>query len=323
MRSNDARRPIIIRRKKVVQTFHGGSWKIALADFMTALMALFLVMWILSISTDEQRAGVAEYFSTPLMTAIRGGDGMSESPSIIPGGGSDPMHTEGERARIDLRQQTRPSEEQRRFFRDLQRRIEAAIEADPELRDLRNQMRFSMTPEGLLIQLLDTDRRPMFQVGSDQLEPDMHKLLSTMAPLINELPNALSISGHTDNLPYAGGYVGYSNWELSADRANASRRALVAGGFDSDKLLRVAGMADRLPLHGTEPDDPMNRRIALLVLNEEAEYTIRMQLGFFTDDPDSWDAIEPENQESKLDLHSEEPTSEVTATVPADSRGDG
>lgn len=318
MSAHDGKRPIVIRRKKVVHGHHGGSWKIALADFMTALMALFLVMWILSVSTDEQRASVAEYFSTPLVAAVRGGDSISESPSIIPGGGPDPMHTEGERARIDSRQQTRPSDEQRRFFRDLQRRIEAAIEADPELRELRDQMRFSMTPEGLLIQLLDTDRRPMFQVGSDQLEPHMRRLLMTMAPLINELPNALSISGHTDSLPYAGGYVGYSNWELSTDRANASRRALVVGGLDSEKLLRVAGMADRLPLPDTESKDPMNRRIALLVLSEDAEHRIRMQHGFFTDDPGAWDVIEPEGS----DPQPEASASEVTDATPAESRGD-
>lgn len=285
MSSRDARRPIIIRRKKVIQVQHGSSWKIALADFMTALMALFLVMWVLSTASDEQRSSVAEYFSTPLVSAIRGGDGMSESSNIIPGGGPDPMHTVGERSRVDPRQKTWISGEQRRFLTDLQRRIESAIEADPELRDWRNQMRFTMTSEGLLIQLLDTERRPMFEVGSDQLEPAIRKMLVTMAPLINELPNALSISGHTDSLPYAGGYVGYSNWELSTDRANASRRALVSGGFASEKLLRVAGMADGLPLPDMEPGDPMNRRIALLVLTEDAEEQIRQQHASFTDEP--------------------------------------
>ncbi|AMD01822.1 flagellar motor protein MotB [Halomonas chromatireducens] len=269
------KRPIIIRRKKVVHGHHGGSWKIALADFMTALMALFLVMWILSVASEEQRQGVADYFSTPLTTAIGGGD-RSGSTRVIPGGGPDPVHSEGERARIDTRSQTRPSDQQRRFFMDLQRRIEAVIEADPELRELRQQMRFDLTPEGLRIQLLDTEQRPMFNIGSDRVEPYMRNLLRTIAPLLNELPNYLSIGGHTDGLPFAGGYRGYSNWELSSDRANASRRELGAGGFDSDKLLRVSGFADRVPLPDTDPFDADNRRIELLVLLPEvAEYIRR------------------------------------------------
>ncbi|MDX5433180.1 MAG: OmpA family protein, partial [Halomonas sp.] len=162
------------------------------------------------------------------------------------------------------------------FFMDLQRRIEAAIEADPELRELRQQMRFDLTPEGLRIQLLDTEQRPMFAIGSDRVEPYMRNLLRTIAPLLNDLPNDLSIGGHTDSRPYAGGYRGYSNWELSNDRANASRRELVAGGFDSDKLLRVSGFADRVLLPDTDPLDADNRRIELLVLLPEvAEYIRR------------------------------------------------
>lgn len=268
------KRPIVIRRKKVVHAHHGGAWKIALADFMTALMALFLVLWILSISSDEQRRGVAEYFSTPLVTAITGGD-QSGSTRVIPGGGPDPTHSDGERARIDISQHTRPSLQERRFFTDLQARIESAIEQDPELRQLRSQMRFDLTREGLRIQLLDTDQRPMFELGSDQVAPYMRSLLRTMAPLLNELPNDLSISGHTDSVPYAGGYRGYSNWELSNDRANASRRELVAGGLDPDQLLRVSGFADRVLLPDATPIDPRNRRIELVVLLPEIADAIR------------------------------------------------
>lgn len=265
------KRPIIVRRKRVIKRHHGGSWKIALADFMTALMALFLVMWILSVASDEQREGVADYFSAPLVSAVSGD--RAGSTRAIPGGGADPTHSDGERARIDTREHTRPSEQQRRFFMDLQRRVEAAIEADPELRELRQQMRFDLTPEGLRIQLLDTEQRPMFDIGSDRVEPYMRNLLRTIAPLLNELPNHLSIGGFTDSRPYAGGYRGYSNWELSNDRANASRRELVAGGLDSEKLLRVSGFADRVPLPGSNPLDADNRRIELLVLLPEvAEY---------------------------------------------------
>lgn len=268
------KRPIVIRRKKVVHAHHGGAWKIALADFMTALMAFFLVLWILSIASEEERKGVAEYFSTPLVTAITGGD-SSGSTSVIPGGGPDPTHSDGERARIDTLQRTRPSMQERRFFRDVQERIERAIELDPELRQLRSQMRFDLTREGLRIQLLDTDQRPMFELGSDQVAPYMRSLLRTIAPLLNELPNELSISGHTDSVPYAGGYRGYSNWELSNDRANASRRELISGGFDPGQLLRVSGFADRVLLPETEPTDPINRRIELVVLLPEIADAIR------------------------------------------------
>lgn len=268
------KRPIVIRRKKVVHAHHGGAWKIALADFMTALMAFFLVLWLLSVSSEETRRGVAEYFSTPLVTAMTGGDG-SGSTSVIPGGGPDPTHSDGERARIDSLQRTRPSMQERNFFRNLQERIERAIERDPELRQLRNQMRFDLTREGLRIQLLDTDQRPMFELGSDQVAPYMRSLLRTIAPLLNELPNELSISGHTDSVPYAGGYRGYSNWELSNDRANASRRELIAGGFDPGQLLRVSGFADRVLLPETEPTDPINRRIELVVLFPEIADAIR------------------------------------------------
>ena len=262
------KRPIVIRRKKVVHAHHGGAWKIALADFMTALMAFFLVLWLLSVSSEDTRRGVAEYFSTPLVTAMTGGD-RSGSTSVIPGGGPDPTHSDGERARIDTLQRTRPSAEDRRRLINVQERIERAIERDPELRQLRNQMRFDLTREGLRIQLLDTDQRPMFELGSDQVAPYMRSLLRTIAPLLNELPNELSISGHTDSVPYAGGYRGYSNWELSNDRANASRRELIAGGFDPDQLLRVSGFADRVLLPETEPTDPINRRIELVVLLPE------------------------------------------------------
>ncbi len=275
MSQGDNRRPIIIRRKKVVKGRHGGSWKIALADFMPALMALFLVMWILSTSSPEQREGVADYFSTPLVAAITSGDRAAVSQNVIPGGGPDPSYQEGERARIDLRQQTRPSERQRRAFRDLQRRIEAAIQADPDLKELRDQLRFDMTPEGLRIQLLDTEQRPMFELGSARVAPYMRDLLRLIAPLLNELDNDLSISGHTDSLAYLNGLRGYGNWELSTERANASRRELVAGGLNTDKLLRVAGFADQVTMPDTVPSDPINRRIELLVLFEAVAERIR------------------------------------------------
>ncbi|WP_299595939.1 flagellar motor protein MotB [uncultured Microbulbifer sp.] len=268
-------RPIIVRRpRKVREGHHGGAWKIALADLMTALMALFLVMWIVSNASPQELQGLAEYFRTPLAVALSNGDRDSASTSVIPGGGTDPAHVNGERARVDLRSQRLPTDV-RRTLMDLRFRIESVIQQDTELWELRDQVRFEMTPEGLRIQMLDTEQRSMFQIGSDRLEAHMRKLIRAMAPLLNELPNAVSISGHTDSLSYAGGDAGYSNWELSADRANASRRALVAGGLNSEKMLRVIGMGDRVPVPGSHPGDAVNRRISLLVLSAEAALRIR------------------------------------------------
>lgn len=262
-------RPHIIKRKKIVQGHHGGSWKIALADFMTAMMALFLVMWLISSSSKTELEGIAEYFRTPLLVAIAGGDKPTASTSAIPGGGTDPAHAEGEVMRLDKRQETRPADVQRNFI-DLQQRIDAALRRDAELNNLQDQIRSFITPEGLHIQLLDSERRPMYQLGSDKVAPYMSKLLRTIAPLLNELPNRLVISGHTDSIPYRGSDSDYSNWELSADRANAARRELSAGGFNNGKLLRVVGMADELPLPDTRPNDPVNRRIEIIVLDPTA-----------------------------------------------------
>jgi len=272
---NAANPIIIVRRKKVVHSHHGGSWKIALADFMTALMALFLVMWILTAANSEQREAVAEYFRTPLAVAMAGGDRSSASASAIPGGGPDSSYSEGERLRLHKNEVTRVDGQQRRFLAQLQQRIEEAISLDPLLRDLRSQLRFDFTREGLRIQVHDTEQRPMFELGSDQVEPHMRELLYTLAPLLNELPNELSISGHTDSLNYASGGVGYSNWELSSDRANASRRELIAGGLRSDKLLRVSGVADNVPMQDLTHGDSRNRRIELLILYAETAEGIR------------------------------------------------
>lgn len=274
---SEERQPIIIkRRRKTRHKHHGGAWKIALADFMTALMALFLVLWILSMASEEQRQGVAEYFRTPLAVAMAGGDRPTASTSQIRDGGADATHSDGEVERIFREQQNRPAEIRRQFER-IRRQIRQSIVEDEQLRDFQDQIRLDITLQGLRIQLLDTAERAMFEMGSDQVEPYMADLLQNMAPVLNELPNELTITGHTDSVQFAAGYQEYSNWELSADRANSSRRELVAGGFDSGKLLMVSGVADRIPMQGTEPRDPRNRRITLVVHTTESAEIIRSQ----------------------------------------------
>lgn len=289
MAGDGPRRIVIKRPRKVVNGHHAGSWKIALADFMTALMALFLVLWLLATASPQELQGIAEYFRTPLSVAMAGGDRDTASTSAIPGGGPDPAHSEGEVARVDLRQQSR-SADKRRELVNLRERLEAVIAADPDLQAIREQIQLEMTQEGLRIQLVDTDRRPMFELGSDRVAPYMRDLLRAIAPLLNDVPNNLSIHGHTDSLPFVGGGEDYTNWELSTDRANASRRELVAGGLENGKLLRVAGMADRVTVPGTEPGDPVNRRITLVVLTREAADNMRARSGF---DGLAGDAPEP------------------------------
>ncbi|MFJ2983905.1 MULTISPECIES: flagellar motor protein MotB [unclassified Pseudomonas] len=269
--------PIIIRRrKKPARGHHGGAWKIAFADFMTALMALFLVLWVLSNAGKGDKDAIAEYFSTPLLVALSNGDKNSASTSAIPGGGTDASLSEGEMAR-KARRPTRWSSEERRHLQALKQRLENAVEHDPKLRELKQQIAIELSPEGLRVQLLDTDNRPMFELGSARVAPYMSQVLRTFAPVLNELRNRIQISGHTDSHPYPGGEATYSNWDLSADRAKASRQELVAGGLDPEKLLRVSGMSDRIRVPGAGPYDAANRRIEIIVLDSQVAARILNQ----------------------------------------------
>lgn len=269
----DDKRPIIIKRVKKSHGHHGGAWKIAFADFMTAMMALFLVLWILSTSTPDQRKMVAEYFRTPLAVAMAGGNNDSASTSPIPGGGDDPTKLEGEVRAIDINQESRSNIE-RENLEELKRAIEEAIDLDEVLRQMKDQIVIDMIPEGLRIQLVDSEKRPMFEVGSARVAPYMKKLLNMLGGILNKLPNSIQISGHTDSLVYASGEKGYSNWELSADRANASRRELVSGGLDAQKLIRVSGMGDKVRFNHAGELDAINRRIAIVVVGDEARKQI-------------------------------------------------
>lgn len=269
--------PLIIRRKKrAAKGHHGGAWKIAFADFMTALMALFLVLWVLSNAGKGDKEAIAEYFSTPLLVALSKGDKSSASTSAIPGGGTNASLSEGETAR-KARRPTRLSSEERRHLQSLKQRLESAVERDPRLRELKQQIAIELSPEGLRVQLLDTDKRPMFELGSARVAPYMSQVLRTFAPVLNELHNRIQISGHTDSHPYPGGEATYSNWDLSADRAKASRQELVAGGLDPEKLLRVSGMSDRIRFRGAGPFDAANRRIEIIVLDSQVAARILSQ----------------------------------------------
>ncbi|MFS2224820.1 flagellar motor protein MotB [Pantoea sp. B65] len=270
--------PIVLVKRRNSKKHEGshGSWKIAYADFMTAMMAFFLVMWLLAISNPKQLVQIAEYFRTPLKVALTGGQRSSDSSSPIPGGGDDPTQQKGEvRKMVDLDAEKRKLDEIR--LNRLREKLDQLIEADPRLRALRPHLIINMVEEGLRIQIIDSQNRPMFKTGSADVEPYMRDILRAIAPILNDIPNRISLAGHTDDFKYANGDRGYSNWELSADRANASRRELAIGGLDGSKMLRVVGMADTMRLKNRDGQDAVNRRISLLVLNHDTEAQIEKE----------------------------------------------
>lgn len=273
---NQAHPIVVVRRRKHKGHgggHHGGSWKIAYADFMTAMMAFFLVMWLISISSPKELAQIADYFKTPLSAAITGGQRIADSESPIPGGGDDVTQQQGEVKKSPDIDELKKRMETNRLKR-LRIQLDQLIEADPKLRALRPHLQIDLVQEGLRIQIIDSQNRPMFKNGSAEVEPYMRDILRSIAPLLNDIPNKISLSGHTDDLPYARGELGYSNWELSADRANASRRELMYGGLTDGKVLRVVGMASTMRVTDRGPEDAINRRISLLVLNKQAEQAI-------------------------------------------------
>lgn len=281
MSANETHRVVVRRRKGASHAHHGGSWKIAYADFMTAMMAFFLVMWLVSITSQKDREGIAEYFRQPLKVSMQGGDSAATRSSPIPGSGGDPTRVDGEVRRAEPSPRTQQiSEAERRDVRrleNLRSRLDSLIESNPVLRQFRPQLLIDMTSEGLRIQIVDDRNRPMFASGRAEVEPHMRAILREVGPLLNELPNKVSISGHTDATPYGSGEKAYSNWELSADRANASRRELIAGGMQQDKVMRIMGLASSMNLVKDDPYAAVNRRISLVVLNLQTQRRIELE----------------------------------------------
>lgn len=292
-------RPIIIKRKKVVAGgHHGGAWKVAYADFVTAMMAFFLVMWLLAAANPEQRAAIFDYFKNPSMQ-----DGRSPKPApgqMGPGGASKSAINlggamEAPRSGLDMQPMLgRPLDEineaerpetaeeakarklaealERRQLDSLHKELRQAIDNSQALKNFKDQLLLDITPEGLRIQIIDAQNRPMFDSGSTLLKDYTTRILSELGPYLNSVPNRVSISGHTDNTPYGGGARnGYSNWELSADRGNAARRALVAGGLNEEKVVRVVGVSSAIAFDKQNPRNPVNRRISIIVMTKRAE----------------------------------------------------
>lgn len=285
-------RPIIV--KKIIDGghggHHGGAWKVAYADFVTAMMAFFLLMWLLGSTTKGDLNGIAEYFKTPLKVAMSGGEGSGDSSSVIMGGGTDLTRRNGQVKKGDtepvkktydlMAAKAQLQKEEAQKLAALKSKLEATIDATPQLKKYKKQLLIDITMEGLRIQIIDELNRPMFSAGRSELNPYMHDILVAIGDLLNEVPNKIGLSGHTDASPYMSD-AGFSNWELSADRANASRRALIQGGMREDKVLRVVGLASAVPLSKVDPFDPMNRRISILVMNKrtEEDITRRASLG--------------------------------------------
>ncbi|MFZ4550820.1 MAG: flagellar motor protein MotB [Aquabacterium sp.] len=275
--------PIIIKRiKKGGHAAHGGAWKIAYADFVTAMMAFFLLMWLLGSTTEGDKKGIADYFNSPLKVAFFGGSGAGDATSIIKGGGNNLSESTGQMKkgrtsetaeekmkRKAIRMEQARAEAER--LRVLKQRVEEVIANDDRLAKYKTQIRLDLTAEGLRIQIVDDQSRPMFASGSPVVEGYMRDILRAIGSVLQEVPNRLTIEGHTDAKPFSGGERGYSNWELSADRANASRRELIAGGLSGDKVLRVQGLAASMLFEKEQPESPLNRRISIIVMNREAE----------------------------------------------------
>jgi len=275
--------PIIIKRvKKGGHAVHGGAWKIAYADFVTAMMAFFLLMWLLGSTSEGDKKGISDYFQSPMKVAMQGGSGAGASASVVNGGGSDLTQSSGQNKRGDgadkrakkMSGDQKKSEAAKRdakMLAALSAKIAAAISGNPKMAEFSSQIRLEITPDGLQIQIVDDQKRPMFDSGSAALKPYMRDILREIGTALLDVENKISLDGHTDRSAYGNAGKGYSNWELSADRANASRRELANAGMPEDKLARVVGMASSLLLDPADPLSPSNRRISILVMTKDAE----------------------------------------------------
>lgn len=275
--------PIIIKRvKKVVGGHHGGAWKIAFADFAVAMMAFFLVMWLLSSATPEQKKAISGYFRDPI------GFSSSASPYVIDLGGTPtpaPDNTLNPELPEDSSMpQMDPDEDLDGLMEQLEQErlqmllleLQAKVDENDMLRPYREQIHLSITQEGLRIQIVDDEKRPMFALGSARLQTYFEDILYMMAGSIRSVPNKISIGGHTDAKPYSG-QADFGNWELSSGRANAARRALHAGGLEDNQVARVAGYASSVLFDRKNPYSPVNRRIDIVVLTKKAQQDLEEQ----------------------------------------------
>ena len=291
-------RPILIVKKiKKGGGHHGGAWKVAYADFVTAMMAFFMVMWLIASVNKETRAAIFDYFKNPSMDQgkspkaapgqmgpggastsvinLRGGLDARKSASPISTGLGTP--TNG--SVIDRPNMKLPSadearklaaEAERKKLESLMAELREAIGKSQALAPFKDQLLLDITPEGLRIQIVDAQNRPMFDLGSSKLKSYSTDIMKALAPYLNSVPNHISLAGHTDTTPYVA-VGGYNNWDLSTDRANAARRALEGGGLAPDKVSRVVGLSSSVLFDKENARSPINRRISIIVMTHEAE----------------------------------------------------
>ena len=285
---NDEIQPIIIKRvKKGGGGHHGGAWKVAYADFVPAMMAFFLLLWLLNVTTNEQKAYISSYFAPAdprIAESLSGAGGVMGGTTVSPEGAmtqtqatavqtGEPAQGIGKEGdgegdgQDETEEEAAQNREDARNFNATEEKLRQAMESVPELKELANHLLVDMTPEGLRIQIIDQKGKPMFEVGKTTPLPRAVKLLQLITETIKTLPNKISIRGHTDSVPYGKGAI-YTNWELSSDRANASRRVMLAAALDIAQVENVQGKADREPLMKDDPAAAPNRRVSVILLKQ-------------------------------------------------------
>jgi chemotaxis protein MotB len=285
-------RPIIIvKRYKKGGGHHGGAWKVAYADFVTAMMAFFLVMWLVTAVSKEQRAAIFEYFNNPSMEPGKsvkpapgqmGPGGASTSPINLGGGLDAPRISTSpkpgigtpvevmSRSTAELTDQEKAADQEKKQLDALMQDLKEAVSKSQALEPFKDQLLLDVSPDGVRIQIVDAQNRPMFDLGSSRLKSYTNMILRELTPYLNSVPNRLSLTGHTDVTAYAG-ITGYTNWDLSTERANAARRALEGAGLATGKVARVVGLSSSVLFDKTDPRNPINRRISLIVMTRVAE----------------------------------------------------
>ncbi|MCO7227428.1 flagellar motor protein MotB [Pleionea sp. CnH1-48] len=275
--------PIIVRKViKKGDGHHGGAWKVAFADFATAMMAFFLLLWLMGNTSDEEKQAISGYFVDPAGSTLtpgannipigEGGANQAVIEMVHPEAGEPPKE-------LDEKDIERLAEEQEvKKLEALKDTLENLVETSKAFEAFKEQILIDITPSGLRIQIVDKDKRPMFDSGKADLKFYSRSILYSLAGVLKKVPNQLSITGHTDAIPFDG-REGYGNWELSSDRANAARRALIRGGITMDKIFRVEGFADSALFDENNPENPINRRIAIIVLKQSVSDSMKEELG--------------------------------------------
>lgn len=269
---------IVIKRvKKGGHGHHGGSWKIAFADFATAMMAFFLVLWLTSQASEEEKIAIAGYFQDPAGQSDKASPyviDLGGSPQVADNAGIGSPHDKKNQEHLDADAVASMAEQiEKKRLESLLADLKKKVKENPVLRRFKDQLIMDVTPNGLRIQIVDADKKPMFASGSAELKFYFEDILLELAPMVGSVPNKISISGHTDATPF-GSREDYSNWELSADRANTARRTLLFGGVKNKQIAQVVGLGESVLFDTKRPQSPVNRRIDILILSKKAEMNL-------------------------------------------------